>query len=184
MARRDDREGDIGYPSADRTRRIPMQRFRAKLYRIGYLRCVDVPPAVSRLLGDESVIPVCGSAAGIPFRSTLTPRGSGAHRLFVHSRIWRPRRLDIGDAIEVHIERDHESREPDTPYDLLRALQKRPAALRFYQRASAALRREIGHWLAAAKRPETRERRIEAALDNLETRAAPNRKSDFTRRRR
>jgi uncharacterized protein YdeI (YjbR/CyaY-like superfamily) len=46
------------------------------------------------------------------------------------------------------------------------------------------LRREIGNWLAAAKRPETRERRIEAALDNLEARAAPNKKSDFTRKRR
>lgn len=161
-----------------------MQRFRAKLYRIGYLRCVDVPPAVSRMLGDESVIPICASAAGVPFRSTLTPRGGGAHRLFVHSRIWRPRRLDIGDSIEIQIERDYESREPDTPHDLLKALQKRPAARGFYERASVALRREIGRWLAAAKRPETRERRVEQALDSLDARAARNKKSDFARKAR
>jgi hypothetical protein len=161
-----------------------MQRFRAKLYKIGYLRCMDVPPAASRALGDEPSIPVCGTAAGVAFRSTLTPRGNGAHRLFIHSRVWRARWLDVGDSLEVMIERDTESREPDTPYDFLKALETRPAARRFYDRASPALRREIGNWLAAAKRPETRERRIEAALDNLEARAAPNRKSDFTRKRR
>jgi hypothetical protein len=161
-----------------------MQRFRAKLYKIGYLRCVDVPAGVSRALGDESSIPVRGSAAGVTFRSTLTPRGNQMHRLFVHSRIWRAHRIDVGDTIEFQIERDMESREPDTPYDFLKALERRPAARGFYGKASSALRREIGNWLAAAKRPETRERRIEAALDNLEARARRNVKSDFSRKRR
>ena len=154
-----------------------MLRFRAKLYRIGYLRCVDVPPAISRALGDEPNIPVAGRAAGVFFQSTLTPRGSRAHRLFVHSRIWRPRRLDIGDSIEIQLDRDDASREPDTPYDLLRALRDRPAARDVYDRSSVAQRREIGNWLAAAKRSGTRERRIEVALDHLESRALPKPKA-------
>jgi hypothetical protein len=150
-----------------------MQRFRAKLYKIGYLRCVDVPVGISRVLGDEPTIPVRGHAAGIDFRSTLTPRGGCAHRLFVHSRIWRARWLDVGDSIEIMLERDYESREPDTPYDFLKALDARPVARRVYANASIALRRDIGRWLAAARRSETRERRIAAALDNLEARALP-----------
>lgn len=154
-----------------------MQRFRAKLYKIGFLRCVDVPRGVSRALGDEATIPVCGHAAGVPFKSTLTPRGSMAHRLFVHSRVWRARRLDLGDTLEVTLERDFESREPDTPYDFLKALETRPVARHVYDRASIALRREIGRWLAAAKRSETRERRIAAALDNLEQRSLPRPKA-------
>jgi hypothetical protein len=161
-----------------------MQRFRATLYKMGYLRCVDVPPGVSRALGDESSIPVRGSAAGVNFRSTLTPRGNHMHRLFVHSRIWRARRIDVGDTIEFQIDRDMESREPDTAYDFLKALEGRPVARGFYNKSSTALRREIGNWLAAAKRPETRERRIESALDNLEMRARRNVKSDFSRKRR
>jgi len=162
-----------------------MQRFRAKLYRVGYLRCVDVPADVSLALGDEANIPVKGEAAGVQFRSTLTPRGSGTHRLFVHSRIWRNRWIDIGDSIEIRLERDRASREAETPHDFLRALARRPAARRAYDKAPPRLRREIGNWLAAAKRSETRERRIEAALDNLEARTAPGRKSDLgTKRRR
>ena len=154
-----------------------MLRFRAKLYRIGYLRCVDVPPAVSRALGDEPNIPVVGRAGGVPFQSTLTSRGNHAHRLFVHSRIWRPRRLDIGDSIEIQLDRDHVAREPDTAYDFFRALQSRPTARAVYDRSSVALRREIGNWLAAAKRSDTRERRIELALDQLESRALPKAKA-------
>ena len=160
-----------------------MQRFRAKLYKIGYLRCVDVPVGISRMLGDEPTIPVTGHAAGVDFRSTLTPRGNHAHRLFVHSRIWRPRHIDIGDSLEIALERDVESREPETPYDFLKALDGRPAARSVYDKASIAFRREIGNWLAGAKRTETRERRIEVALDNLEARALPKPKSDFSRRR-
>ena len=77
-----------------------------------------------------------------------------------------------------------ESREPDTPYDFLKALESRPSARGFYDKASTALRREIGNWLAAAKRPETRERRIESALVDLEARARRNVKSDVSRKRR
>lgn len=161
-----------------------MQRFRAKLYKIGYLRCVDVPVGVSRTLGDETTIPVCGRAAGVAFRSTLTPRGNLAHRLFIHSRVWRSKWLDVGDSLEIAIERDFKSREPDTPYDFLKALETRPAARKVYDKASAALRREIARWLAAAKRAETRDRRIAAALDNLEQRFLPRPKSDFGVRRR
>lgn len=160
-----------------------MQRFRAKLYKVGYQRCVDVPPGISRALGDEANIPVAGTLAGVPFRSTLTPRGGLSHRLFVHSRIWRARRIDIGDTLEVQLDRDEVSRDPATPYDFLRALRGRPAALKVYDRASTALRREIGNWLASSRRSETRERRIETALDNLEARAARP-KSDFGTKKR
>lgn len=149
-----------------------MHSFRAKLYKIGFLRCVDVPPNVSQALDDPGAIPVRGSVARIAFQSTLTPRGAGRHRLYVHSRIWRPLRLDIGDSVEIMIERDHESREIATPRDLLRALERRPAARAAFRSSTVARQREISNWLVAAKRPETRERRIEQALDTLEGRGA------------
>jgi len=162
----------LSYPLARAIIPAAMQRFRAKLYKIGYQRCVDVPAHVSRALGDESTIPVVGRAANVEFRSTLTPRGGGTHRLFVHSRVWRARGINLGDTFEIGLERDFVSRDPATPYDFLRALDDRPAARAVYDRASSALRREIGNWLAGAKRPETRERRIGAALDSLEARSS------------
>jgi hypothetical protein len=150
-----------------------MHRFRAKLYKIGFLRCVDVPPAVSQMLDDPGAISVRGSVARIAFESTLTPRGAGRHRLYVHSRVWRPLHIDIGDSVDITIERDHESREIATPRELLRALERRPAARAAFRSSTPAQQREISMWLGAAKRPETRERRIEQALDTLEARAKP-----------
>jgi len=153
-----------------------MLRFRARLYRIGILRCVDVPGRISHALGGERNIPVRGKAAAIPFRSTLVARGKRAHRLFVHSRSWRTHGLDAGDRIEIELERDGEPRTVAVPPDFLRALDDRPAARRGYASAPDGLRREIADWVAAAKRAETRERRIEKALDVLEARAARRRR--------
>ena len=147
-----------------------MPRFRAKIYKIGLLRCVDVPRAAGRTLGQNGRIAVRGKCDDVSFRSTLIPRGDGAYRLFVHSRVWRPRGLDSGDTIELSIERDEEPREVATPHDLLRALEDRPRAQAEFRAAGPGLRREIAAWLAAAKQAQTRERRIERALDELERR--------------
>lgn len=154
-----------------------MHRFRATLYKVGILRCIDVPSRLSRSLGQGSAPPVCGTIEGVPFRSTLRARGEGAYRLHVHSRVWRPRGLDAGDTVQVAIERDVVPRDdPALPADFLRALEDRPAARAILAIITPSLRREIAAWLAAAKRAETRERRIATALDTLEERAAKRRR--------
>ncbi len=151
---------------------MSMHRFRAKIYKVGILRCVDVPVGASRRLGQDSAPPVRGRIEGVEFRSTLRPRGKCAYRLFVHSRIWRPRGLDAGDSVRIAIERDAEPREvPSLPADFLRALDDRPVVRAYVATIAPSTRREIALWLAAAKRSETRERRIAVALDRLEERA-------------
>jgi Bacteriocin-protection, YdeI or OmpD-Associated/Domain of unknown function (DUF1905) len=151
---------------------MPVHRFSARLYRIGLLRCIDIPVHASRALGPGLAPPVRGTIEGVAFRSTLRPRGQGAYRLYVHSRAWRPRGLDAGDDVRVAIERDEEPREQlDLPADFLRALDDRPLVRAFVATMAPSLRREIAAWLAAARRVETRERRIAVALDRLEERA-------------
>ncbi|HKE49307.1 MAG TPA: YdeI/OmpD-associated family protein [Rhodanobacteraceae bacterium] len=149
-----------------------MHRFRARLYKVGVVRCIDVPSRLSSRLGPGAAPPVRGTIEAVPFRSTLLARRDGAYRLCVHSRIWRPRGLDAGDDVHVEITRDDEPREaPVLPGDFVDALQERPLVRRYIDNAAPSLRREIALWLAAAKRPETRERRIAVALDRLEERA-------------
>ena len=153
-----------------------MHRFRATLYKIGNLRCVDLPARASGAFGPEKAPPVRGTIEGIAFRSTLLPRGEGAYRMFVHSRIWRTRGLDAGDATAIAIERDDEPRaDLPLPRDFVRALEDRPVARAYAATIAPSLRREIAAWLAAAKRAETRERRIMAALDRFEEMASRRR---------
>jgi hypothetical protein len=74
--------------------------FAAKIQKIWIMRCVDIPRDVSKEIrraggGDDPLhIPVHGWIEGLPFKSTLVPRGGGSYRLHVHSRIWRKLRID------------------------------------------------------------------------------------------
>ncbi|MBI4420375.1 MAG: DUF1905 domain-containing protein [Gemmatimonadetes bacterium] len=145
-----------------------MPTFSATLYQVGVNRCVDVPPWVSDALGGGLRITVRGRIESVPFRSTLVPRGGGCHRLFVHSRVWRPRALASGTILRVEMDRDSAPVEPEVPRDFLEALAQRPIAQRVFAAVTPATRREIVRWLASARRTETRERRIELGLDRLE----------------
>jgi len=141
-----------------------------------------VPARISKSLGGAVSIPVRGRAAEVPFRSTLIARGAGKHRLYVHSRAWRCRGLDAGDSIAIELEHDPESRQIAVPADFLSALEDRPAARAAFAASTRALHQEIANWVAAAKQAQTRERRIEKALDVLEERWQRKRRKPATAR--
>lgn len=138
------------------------------MYSVGINRCLDVPPRVSRALGDGTRIYVHGSIEGMPFRSTLMPRGHGKHRLFVHSRVWRPLALTDGCRLRVEVSVDRDGSAVEVPSFWQEALDRRSRAAQRFAGLPAATRREMVRWLEAARRPETRERRIELALERLE----------------
>jgi len=143
-------------------------RFTAPMYSVGSNRCVDVLPRVSRALGSGTRIYVQGSIEGMAFRSTLMPRGRGMHRLFVHSRVWRPLALTEGCRVRVELTKDLEGSAVEVPMFWQEALDRRLRAGQRFARFPPATRSEIVAWLQAARRPETRERRIELALERLE----------------
>lgn len=149
--------------------------FCAPLYKIGIIRCVDVPRSVSGQWKGHTHVPVHGWIEGIPMRGTLVPRGRGAFRLHVHSRIWKKLGVDAGAAIEVALRFDAESREPIVPEDLAEALADAPPALRVFRGLTTNLRAEVVQWVAAAKRGSTREKRLALCVRRMHERAARNR---------
>src|SRR5579862_5552186 len=157
------------------------ETFLARIYKIGLLRCVDLPRDVSIALGSGNRIAVRGSAEGLPFVSTLVPRGKGRHKLYVHGKIWRKLRRDAGDEIEITIERDFDSRELAMPADLMATLARTPRALATFQTRTVALRREIAMWVSAAKKPETCDRRIGLVVRRMLDSAPKQRKTTRAR---
>ncbi len=97
------------------------------------------------------------------------PRKPQGHRLFVHSRIWRPLGLSPGTTVRVHLELDPEAGEVDIPEWIVEAMDPRGGARATFATLGAATRREIVAWLVRARHEETRERRLETALDRLES---------------
>ena len=141
--------------------------FRAELYAVGVNRCVDVPPEISEALGGETHIRVKGTVGGKPFRSNLAPRGGGKHRLFVHSGIWRKLGVDVGDVVDVEIERDDEEWEITVPADLAEAMPEGSEALEAFQALTVPNRKRFIDRIEESKTPATRQRRIEQGIDLL-----------------
>jgi hypothetical protein len=155
--------------------------FPAQIQKIWVMRCVDIPRDISKAIrnsaeGDPQHIPVHGWIEGLPFRSTLVPRGGGSYRLHVHSRIWRKLRIDAGAAVEVTLLIDTEPRKAVLPPDLAAGLADTPRALAIFNGLTVALRRQIVQYLDNAKQARTREKRILLIIKRMLERAAKVRK--------
>ena len=75
--------------------------------------------------------------------------------------------LQLGKTITVAIELDAEPRVVDVPDDLARALATHASARKRFDSLSYSHRREHAQWVAEAKKPETRARRIARVIEML-----------------
>ena len=127
---------------------------------MGVIRYVDVPREVSKKFGSAAHVPVTGTVEGVPVRTTLVSRGNGSYRMAIHGDIRKKLRLDSGAVVEIAIQLDEESREPELPPALVLALRNAPKAQRRFRAITIALRRQIVRYLTAVKSQETLERRV------------------------
>ncbi len=77
--------------------------------------------------------------------------------------------VQIGDQVEVTIAPDEAERTVEVPDDLAERLAEQPKAAQAWQKLSYTRRKEIARSLTEAKQPETRQRRLAKALEQLLT---------------
>jgi hypothetical protein len=141
--------------------------FTTHISRIGVLRSVIVPSEIVKALGGAMRIPVLVRYAGETTHSTLAPAGGKKRRLVLQMDVLRPASLDAGDMIEITLEPAKESHKQPLPADLARALQFRPTAAAELDRAAPSTWRMLVERLEQARTPETRQQRIERAIERL-----------------
>ena len=144
-----------------------MIKFQVALIHYGAGRGIVVPPEVAGQLGLRGQPQVSAVIAGIPYRGSLRAMGDGTFGLGVLKAIEQEKGLRIGDVITVELELDTAPRTVEVPRDLEAALGRNARAARAWERLSYTDRREIARSLLQAKEPETRERRLAAALEKL-----------------
>jgi len=137
-----------------------IQVFAASIYKVGVIRYVDVPREISKKVGSAAHVPVIGTVEGVPVRTTLVSRGKGSYRMAIHGDIRKKLRVDSGAVVEIAIQLDEESREPELPPALVLALRNAPKAQRRFRAVTTALRRQIVRYLIAVKSQEALERRV------------------------
>ena len=147
-------------------------RFRAQIVPHPKMEAgwIELSPAVHRKLGGAGRIPVRGRINGGPEFRTTACRMGGPMFFVVNRQMREASGVRPGDRVEVELSQDREKRTVSVPRDLSAALGE--AKLRkVFDAMSFTHRKE---WVVAvneAKRPETRQRRIEACVKAVGERA-------------
>jgi GNAT superfamily N-acetyltransferase len=127
---------------------------------------IDVPAEVVEGLGAGKRPPVHATVAGYTYRTTIAPMG-GRYLLGLSAQHRTAAGVTAGDVVDVELSRDTEPRVVELPADFAAALDADPAVRAAFDQLAYTHRKEHVRAVEEAKRPETRRRRIEAAVGKL-----------------
>ena len=132
-------------------------------------------PAAAFVLDDEQVaivgegakrFPVVATINGHPFRLSVARMG-GEFLLGLRREVREQAGVAAGDVVDLQLELDSAPREVEVPPALAAALAADPEAKARFDGLAFTHRKEFARWVEEAKREETRERRVEQALEMI-----------------
>jgi hypothetical protein len=127
----------------------------------------QVPVDVVEAMGKGKRPPVRVTINGYTYRSTVAAYGD-VYMLPLAAEHRGPAGVSAGDALEVDLELDTEPRVVDVPPDLAAALDDAPDAKQAFEALSYSNKRRITLAVEGAKAAETRQRRIEKSIAELQ----------------
>lgn len=128
---------------------------------------VEIPFDVETVYGTRGQVKVKATFDGHPYRGSIAPMGKGRHILIVRKDVQKAIGKTIGDTVQVVLERDTEPRTVAMPEDFRAALEQNPAAKAIFEKFAFTHRKEYVQWIESAKKPETRQRRIQKAIEMI-----------------
>lgn len=127
---------------------------------------LPIPDEVVEALGRGKRPPVRITIGGHSYRTTVSRMG-GRYLVPLAAEHRQAAGVTAGQRVVIEIEYDDAPREVDVPKDLAAALDREPQARQSFERLSYTHRKEWARWVAEAKKPETRERRIAKTVEAL-----------------
>ena len=129
---------------------------------------VTVPPRVMKIFGGRVRVPVRATINDVTWRTTIANMGAGP-MIGVTAATRKAAGIERGDRITIAIEEDKAERTVEVPADFAKEMNE--SQRRAYDAMSYTHRKEYVQWIDAAKKPETRARRIALACSKLTERA-------------
>jgi hypothetical protein len=121
---------------------------------------VSIPANVSAAIGRRGIVPIVASVNGVAeVRASIIPCGGGRHRLRLNATTREAADAKLGSRLSVRLRVDDNPVADPAPPDLTRALRE-VDAFDAFRRMPVGRQNHILHWLEAAVREETREKRI------------------------
>ncbi len=147
---------------------MPQHKFTVKLHgQAGSEVAALKPPFdVVAVFHRKGRVPVKGTINGFPFRSSLMNMGEG-HMMAVNAQLRAGAKCKAGDTVTVLMEVDEDERTVEVPGYLKKMVDSDPKAREFWPKLSFTHQKEYVREIEAAKRPETKEKRIAAMMDSL-----------------
>jgi hypothetical protein len=126
---------------------------------------ITVPFVPSAVWGKQARYYVKGTLNGFPFRGSLGTRG-GTFFMPVNKELQQGAKIKPGDRVQVMMELD--TPEADAlPEDFSMALSADPQSKQFFDGLTPFQQNTYVKWIAGAKKAETRELRIQEAIQLL-----------------
>jgi hypothetical protein len=127
---------------------------------------ITVPAEIVEALAAGKKPAVTVTLNGYTYRTTIATM-DGLYRIPVSAEVREAAGVKAGDDISVELALDTAPREVVVPADFAAALDAEPAARATFDRISYSEKRGFVLGIEDAKTPETRQRRIDKAIDRL-----------------
>ncbi len=120
---------------------------------------IHLPPFSPQVLG-KGRKPVSANLNGHVFRTSVFPEEKTRQYMVINLEVRNAARLSHGQVVAASLTPDNEPRSVSIPADLADALAAEPYAQARFASLALSRQREYVQWIEAAKRPETRARRV------------------------
>ncbi len=128
---------------------------------------IEVPRELNEKLGLKGRPKIQAVIAGHPYRGSLMPTGDGSFCLGVLKSIQESAGLKRSDTITVEIGLDTSPRLIELPEELAQLIARDKTAAATWEKLSYTNKKEMALSISEAKKPETKERRLAAAIKKL-----------------
>ncbi len=142
-------------------------RFRARLQQRGPAAAVVLDDAEVAVVGEGAKrFPVVAAVNGFTWRTSVTRMG-GEFVLGLNREVREGAHVAAGEDVDVTLELDVAPRVIEIPEALARALAAAPEVAAAFDAMAFTHRKEYARWIAEAKQEQTRDRRVQQALDMI-----------------
>jgi hypothetical protein len=128
---------------------------------------VEFPFDVEKEFGVKGRVKVQVTFDGYPYRGSLAKMGHPCHFIGLTKAVRQAIGKKPGNTVEVVLQQDAEPRVVEVPEDLAKLLKKNKPAQTFFDTLSFTNQKEYARWIIEAKKPETRQARLEKSLQML-----------------
>ncbi|MFP4368890.1 MAG: YdeI/OmpD-associated family protein [Candidatus Kapaibacterium sp.] len=119
------------------------------------------------VFGTRAEVNVSGTIDDISFNNTLQPLGGGKHILVLNNRLLSQLKKGVGNIVHLILQTKEPAATMELPDDFDSALEQNAVAKEYFERLSPSHKRDYLDWINESKQDETRESRIEKAIQML-----------------